>query len=242
MYKEKDDGILKLNSNPTIVKATGIASTARFRLAMKQRALYNKSELFRELSTLGNHLGGLYMGIVELCLVAIGLAMDAFAVSICKGLSLGKIKWKHMCIAGLWFGGFQALMPAMGYFFGSFFTDYITLFAHWIAFGLLLFIGSNMIRESFKKCCETMDRSMTAKSMFILAIATSIDALAVGVSFAFMKVPIVGAVIVIGGITFCVAAIGVKVGSLFGDKYKSKAELMGGVVLIAMAINILLTR
>ena len=180
------------------------------------------------------------MGMMELFLIAVGLSMDAFAVSVCKGLSLGKIKVKHMCMAGLWFGGFQALMPAIGYFFGSFFTDFITAFSHWIAFVLLLIIGGNMVKEALGNEEEEMDAAMDMKSMFVLAIATSIDALAVGVSFAFMQVQIVWAVLFIGVITFVLSAIGVKVGSLFGTKYKSKAELAGGIVLILIGLKILL--
>lgn len=180
------------------------------------------------------------MSLFELFLIAVGLSMDAFAVSVCKGLSLGKIKVKHMCIAGLWFGGFQALMPAIGYFFGSFFTDMINKYAHWIAFILLALIGGNMIKEALSKEEDEVDASMTAKSMLLLAIATSIDALAVGVSFAFMKVRIVWAVLFIGVVTFTLSAIGVKVGSIFGSKYKAKAELAGGLVLIVIGVKILL--
>ena len=179
------------------------------------------------------------MSLVELFLVAVGLSMDAFAVSVCKGLSLGRIKWKHMCIAGVWFGGFQALMPALGYFFGSFFAGAINKYAHWIAFALLVIIGGNMVKEAFGEE-EEVDASMTAKSMLLLAIATSIDALAVGVSFAFMQVAIVWAVLFIGATTFTLSAIGVKIGSIFGVKYKSKAELAGGVVLIVIGLKILL--
>lgn len=180
------------------------------------------------------------MGMVELFLIAGGLSMDAFAVSVCKGLSLGKIKWKHMCIAGLWFGGFQALMPAIGYFFGSLFADFITVFSHWIAFALLLLIGGNMIKEALGSDVEEVDASMTAKSMLLLAIATSMDALAVGVSFAFMKIRIVWAVLFIGVITFTLSAAGIKAGSIFGAKYKSKAEFAGGFVLIVIGVKILL--
>ena len=180
------------------------------------------------------------MGMMELFLIAVGLSMDAFAVSVCKGLSLGKIKVKHMCMAGLWFGGFQALMPAIGYFFGSFFTDFITTFSHWIAFVLLLIIGGNMVKEALSNDEEELDAPMDMRSMFVLAVATSIDALAVGVSFAFMQVQIVWAVLFIGVITFVLSAIGVKVGSLFGTKYKSKAELAGGIVLILIGLKILL--
>ncbi|MBO5278612.1 MAG: manganese efflux pump [Lachnospiraceae bacterium] len=179
------------------------------------------------------------MSVAELFILAIGLAMDAFAVSICKGLSLGKIKWKHMCIAGVWFGGFQALMPVIGYCLGSVFADVITKYDHWAAFILLAIIGANMIKESFGKE-EEIDASMTVKSMLLLAIATSIDALAVGITFAFMKVNILVAVSFIGVITFICSAVGVKIGSVFGTKYKSKAELFGGVVLILIGLKILL--
>lgn len=179
------------------------------------------------------------MSLVELFVLAVGLSMDAFAVSICKGLSLGKIKFKHMCIAGLWFGGFQALMPVIGYFLGSFFSEMITQYSHWIAFALLIIIGGNMIKESFGPE-EKVDNSMSAKSMFILAVATSIDALAVGVTFAFLSVSIVPAVSFIGVITFICSVAGVKIGSIFGAKYKSRAELAGGIVLIVIGLKILL--
>ena len=182
------------------------------------------------------------MGLVELFMIAVGLSMDAFAVSICKGLSLGKIKFKHMCIAGLWFGGFQGLMPAIGYFLGSIFADMVSKYAHWVAFVLLAIIGGNMIKESFEKdeceCCG--DAAMDAKTMFVMAIATSIDAMAVGVSFAFLQVKIIPAVTFIGVITFICSGLGVKIGSIFGSKYKSKAELAGGIVLILMGTKTLL--
>lgn len=178
------------------------------------------------------------MGLAELFILAVGLAMDAFAVSICKGLSLGKIKWKHMCIAGAWFGGFQALMPLIGYFLGSFFADMITKYDHWIAFMLLVFIGISMIKEAFGE--EEIDACMDVKCMFLLAVATSIDALAVGVTFAFMKVNIIAAVLFIGIITFICSAVGVKIGSVFGTKYRAKAEIFGGVVLILIGLKILL--
>lgn len=180
------------------------------------------------------------MSLVELFLIAVGLSMDAFAVSICKGLSLRKIQWKHMCIAGLWFGGFQALMPTIGYFLGSIFTDMVASVSHWIAFILLAIIGGNMIRESFEdEGCE-VNPSMKIKEMCVLAIATSIDALAAGVSFAFMQVDILWAVLFIGVVTFLFSAVGVKVGSVFGCKYKSRAELIGGVVLIAIGLKTLI--
>ena len=178
------------------------------------------------------------MGFLELFLLAIGLSMDAFAVSVCKGLSLGKIHGKHMCIAGAWFGGFQALMPLIGYFLGKSFADMITQFDHWIAFILLIFIGANMVKESFGKE-EQVDAAMDIKSMFILAVATSIDALAVGVTFAFLHISIIPAVCLIGATTFVCSGAGVKIGSIFGMKYKSKAELAGGVILILIGIRIL---
>ncbi|HCW70797.1 MAG TPA: hypothetical protein DHH64_04010 [Ruminococcaceae bacterium] len=179
------------------------------------------------------------MSILDLFILAVGLSMDAFAVSVCKGLSLGKIKPKHMCIAGAWFGGFQALMPLNGYFLGSFFAEMIEKYDHWVAFVLLAIIGGNMIKESFDKD-EKVDSSMDVKSMLLLAIATSIDALAVGVTFAFLQVQIVPAASFIGVITFIFSAVGVKIGSLFGTKYKSKAELFGGIVLVLIGIKILL--
>ena len=180
------------------------------------------------------------MGIIELFVLAVGLSMDAFAVSVCKGLSLGKIKWKHMCIAGAWFGGFQALMPLIGYFLGRFFTDMIEQYDHWVAFILLALIGGNMVKEALGGEEEDLDCSMSPKNMFVLAVATSIDALAVGVTFAFLKVAIVPAVTFIGVVTFVCSAIGVKIGSIFGVKYKSKAELCGGIILILIGVKILL--
>ena len=141
------------------------------------------------------------MGLIELFILAVGLSMDAFAVSVCKGLSLGKIKTKHMCIAGAWFGGFQALMPLIGYFAGRFLSDFVTNYSHWIAFILLAIIGVSMIKESFGDK-EEVDASMDVKSMFLLAVATSIDALMVGVTFAFLNVAIVPAVLFIGATTF----------------------------------------
>lgn len=182
------------------------------------------------------------MSIVELFMLAVGLSMDAFAVSICKGLSLIDIKVKHMVIAGVWFGGFQALMPTLGYVLGSFFADLVSKWSHWIAFVLLLFIGGSMIKESFGGE-EEVNADMSAKVMFLLAVATSIDALAVGVSFAFLKLStlyIVLAVIFIGCITFIFSAAGVKIGSIFGTKYKSKAELAGGIILILIGIKVVL--
>lgn len=180
------------------------------------------------------------MVIAELFILAVGLSMDAFAVSICKGLSLGNIKVKHMCIAGAWFGGFQALMPLIGYFLGSFFAESITKYSHWIAFILLLYLGVSMMKESMDKEVEELDNCMDIKTMFLLAVATSIDALAVGVTFAFLEVAIVPAISFIGVVTFVCSAVGVKIGSLFGTKYKSKAELFGGLVLVLIGVKILL--
>lgn len=179
------------------------------------------------------------MGIAELFILAVGLSMDAFAVSVCKGLSLGKITRKHMCIAGAWFGGFQALMPLIGYYLGRIFTDIIERYDHWIAFFLLAVIGGNMIKEAFEEG-ECSDSSMDARSMFLLAVATSIDALAVGVTFAFLRVSIVPAVSFIGIITFVCSAAGVKIGSIFGSRYQAKAQFCGGMILILIALKILL--
>jgi len=165
--------------------------------------------------------------------------MDAFAVSVCKGLAMGKLSWRHMAVAGLWFGGFQALMPLLGYVLGSSFERYITSFDHWIAFVLLSFIGINMIRES----CgpeEKADPSLGIKTMFVLAVATSIDALAVGVTFAFLDVDLLRAVTVIGLTTFLFSAAGMKAGNIFGTRYKTKAEMAGGVILILLGLKILL--
>ncbi|MGN1094885.1 MAG: manganese efflux pump MntP family protein [Eubacteriales bacterium] len=181
------------------------------------------------------------MGLWELFLIAVGLSMDALAVSICKGLSVRELKIRHMIIAGLYFGGFQAAMPLIGYFLGRQFESYITAFDHWIAFALLVIIGLNMIRESFSKDEEKVNASFSFKAMIPMALATSIDALAVGVTFGFMEdVKIVPAVIFIGVITFVLSAVGVKIGNVFGAKYKSKAEIFGGIILVAMGIKILL--
>ena len=180
------------------------------------------------------------MGLWELFILAVGLSMDAFAVSICKGLSLRKIGWRHMCLAGAWFGGFQALMPLIGFFLGRFFAEIITAYDHWVAFVLLAFIGGKMIWEALDPDQEDMDGSMDVKTMFLLAVATSIDALAVGVTFAFLDVSILPAVLFIGCTTFVFSAAGVKVGSVFGARYKEKAELCGGAVLVLIGLKLLL--
>ena len=180
------------------------------------------------------------MGIFELFVLAIGLSMDAFAVSICKGLSVQKLELKHMLVVGAYFGGFQALMPAIGYVLGSQFEHLIVSIDHWIAFVLLLFIGGNMIKESRENDVDDLDDDFGFKTMILLAIATSIDALAVGITFAFLRVDIMAAVVFIGCITFICSAFGVKIGNVFGVKYKSKAELAGGVILILIGTKILL--
>ena len=180
------------------------------------------------------------MGFVELLLLSVGLGMDAFAVSVCKGISMKKMKWKKACIIGLYFGGFQALMPVLGYFLGSTFESVISNLDHWIAFGLLAIIGGNMIKDAFSKECDSFDDDVRFKAMIVLAIATSIDALAVGITFAFLKVNLILTISMIGVITFILAIVGTKVGNRFGDKYEKKAELVGGVILILLGIKILL--
>ena len=180
------------------------------------------------------------MGLVELFLLAVGLSMDAFAVSVCKGLSTQKLKWKHYLTIGLWFGGFQALMPTIGYFLGSTFELYITSVDHWVAFVLLALIGANMIREALSRDEERADDDLSVKAMLVLAVATSIDALAVGITFAFLEVNLLWAVLFIGAITFTLSAVGVKVGNVFGEKYKSRAELVGGAILVLLGVKILL--
>lgn len=179
------------------------------------------------------------MNLWELFIIAVGLSMDAFAVSICKGLSVCKVKIKHTLCVGLYFGAFQALMPFLGYILGVKFQGYIVSFDHWIAFILLSLIGINMIREARDED-ESIDSSFSIFAMLPLAIATSIDALAVGVSFACLQVDIIPAVMFIGVITFVLSMVGIKVGNIFGCKYKSKAEIMGGIVLIAMGLKILI--
>lgn len=180
------------------------------------------------------------MGIIELFLLAVGLSMDAFAVSVCKGLSMQKMSLKKAVIIGLWFGGFQALMPLIGYLLGTNFQEQIENMDHWIAFGFLAIIGGNMIREALSKEEERLNDSIKVKDMLILAIATSIDALAVGISLACIKVQIVPAISFIGIITFGLSVVGVKVGTVFGTKYKSKAEFTGGIILILLGIKIFL--
>ena len=175
----------------------------------------------------------------ELIGIAIGLSMDAFAIAICKGLSVEKLEKKHMVLTGLWFGGAQAAMPLLGYLLGSSFQKAIEQFDHWVAFGLLVLIGIGMIKESREEC-KPLNASFSAKVMFPLAIADSIDALAAGVTFAFLKVRILPAILLIGVITFLFSVFGVKIGNRFGERYRSKAELAGGIILILMGTKILL--
>ena len=182
------------------------------------------------------------MGFIELLLLAVSLSMDAFAVSVCKGLALPRITGKQACLVGAWFGGFQMLMPALGYLLGSAFAQYITSFDHWIAFVLLAVIGANMIKES-RSDGEQADGSLTWRAMLPLAVATSIDALAVGVTFAFLierTGELLFAFAIIGVTTFSLSAAGVRLGHTVGAKYKSRAELVGGVIHILLGLKILL--
>lgn len=179
------------------------------------------------------------MGIGELFLIAVGLSMDAFAVAICKGLSLQKLRARDALVVGLYFGVFQAGMPLIGFLLGGAFANVISRYDHWITFVLLALIGGNMIKESREQDCDC-DASLRVLDMLGLAVATSIDALAVGVTFAFLEVSILPAVSLIGVTTFVLSALGVLLGHLFGLKYKSRAELFGGVVLVLMGLNILL--
>ena len=180
-----------------------------------------------------------FMDLLTLLTLAVGLAMDAFAVSICKGLAMREKVLKKGIIVGLWFGGFQALMPTIGFFLGTQFKDQITSIDHWIAFVLLGLIGINMVKEALSNDEEHADDSIAVKEMFMLAVATSIDALAVGITFAFLNVHIVSAASMIGVCTFLISFAGVKIGNIFGTKYKSKAELAGGIILILLGFKIL---
>ena len=181
------------------------------------------------------------MGFWELLILAVGLSMDAFAVSICKGLSAKKAGLKESMTCGIWFGGFQALMPLIGFYLGMLFADAIKAFDHWVAFGLLVLIGLNMLKEVFgeEECCEESDFSV--KTMLVMAIATSIDALAVGISLAMAgNVSIWTAVLLIGMITCFMSASGVKIGNIFGSRYEKIAQIAGGVILILLGTKILL--
>ena len=182
------------------------------------------------------------MNFIELLLIAVGLSMDAFSVSICKGLTTKKFSWRMALLCGLWFGGFQVLMPIAGYFLGAQFQEMIEAYDHWIAFGLLFFIGANMIREAVweKKEEGKENGALDFKTMLFLAIATSIDALAVGVSFACIQVNLWSSVLIIGLTTFFFSVLGVKIGNVFGSKYEKSAGVIGGIILILIGLKILL--
>lgn len=185
------------------------------------------------------------MGILELFLIGVGLSMDAFAVAICQGLQMQRFNWKNAAVIALFFGGFQALMPLTGWLLGSQFAGYIQSIDHWVTFVLLGLIGGNMIREALSS--EEEEESVCAsgavldyRQLFLMAIATSIDALAVGVTFAFLEVAILSAIVIIGCTTFCLSFSGVAVGNFFGARYKKRAELTGGVILVLLGVKILL--
>ncbi len=184
------------------------------------------------------------MAIGELLLLALGVSMDAFAVSVCKGLAMKKAALKAGCVCGAWFGGFQALMPLIGFFLGTLFAEAIEAVDHWVAFALLAIIGVNMLKEAFEKDeggCESCDADLSVRTMFLMAVATSIDALAVGISLAMAgQVNIFLAVALIGLFTFCTSALGVKIGNVFGSRFEKKAQMAGGVILILLGLKILL--
>ena len=180
------------------------------------------------------------MGLLELFLIGVGLSMDAFAVSICKGLGMEKLRWRQGLLVGMFFGGFQALMPLIGWLLGRQFEKYITSVDHWIAFILLGYIGGKMIWDAFHSEEETCPASFRLRELTMLAVATSIDALAVGITFAFLKVDILPAVSLIGVTTFVISLAGVRIGHRFGSKYKDKATLAGGIILCLIGLKILL--
>ena len=185
------------------------------------------------------------MGFGELFILAIGVSMDAFAVSICKGLATKKAGLRQMGACGLWFGGFQALMPLIGFFLGTLFAEAIVVFDHWVAFGLLAIIGGNMLKEAFGKeeceCCDDQNGDFGFKTMFVMAIATSIDALAIGVSMALAGNVNIWVAIALIGVTTCLtSALGVKIGNIFGAKFEKKAQMAGGIILILIGLKILL--
>ena len=192
------------------------------------------------------------MSFWEILLLAVGVSMDAFAVSIGKGLTAKRVSWREALLVALWFGGFQALMPVIGYFLGVSFADLVERVDHWIAFGLLLLIGGNMIREALQKEKEAVpadvaaggsaqeDNSFAFRTMLLLAIATSIDALAVGISFAFLRTPLWPSIFIIGLTTAAFSAIGLLIGKKVGDRFHKGAEILGGLILIAIGLKILL--
>lgn len=182
---------------------------------------------------------------IQTLLIGIGLSMDAFAVSICKGLGMSKINKKQMIIIASYFGGFQALMPLLGWSVGTKFSTYVSQYAHWIAFVLLAVIGGKMMKEAlsdYKSCEESegKDKKISHRELILLAVATSIDALAVGISFAFLGVPIVDAIVIIGVTTFILSIVGVFLGNIFGTRYKNKAEFAGGLILVSIGVKIVL--
>ncbi len=179
------------------------------------------------------------MTFIELLIIAIGVSMDAFAVSVCKGLSVSRLRPKHMLSVGLWFGGFQALMPLIGFYVGIHFSDLVSSVDHWIAFVLLAIIGFGMVKESRDKDCDDIDPDFSFRTMLAMAVATSIDALAIGVSLAFLKVDIWMSVLIIGITTGIFSMLGINIGNVFGSRYKSTAELVGGIILILMGVKIL---
>ena len=180
------------------------------------------------------------MTIAEIFIIAVGVSMDAFAVSICKGLSVRKLKAEHVVKAGLWFGGFQALMPLLGYYVGVHFSGMVSTVDHWIAFVLLGIIGFNMIKESREGEEEDLAPDFSFRTMLAMAVATSVDALAIGVSFAFLKIDIWISVLLIGITTCLFSMIGINIGNVFGSKFKSTAELLGGIILVVMGVKILI--
>lgn len=180
------------------------------------------------------------MDALSVVLIAVGLAMDAFAVSICKGLAVKGLNWRHALIVGLWFGGFQALMPVLGYFLGSTFSEFITSYDHWVVFAILGLIGVNMIREALSDEEEAIDGDLGMRTMILLAVATSIDALAVGVTFSMNGDGILVPAVMIGVITMAISMVGVWIGGRFGDRYGNRAEMLGGVILILMGLKFLL--
>lgn len=208
------------------------------------RGIYESFCVFRYFP--GKRKGDFIMALfIELFLLGVGLSMDAFAVSVCKGLGMRKLNKKQALIIGLYFGGFQALMPLVGWILGSQFQKYITSIDHWIAFILLGFIGGKMMVEAVREwneeeTVEVMDAPLDHKNMLVLAVATSIDALAVGITFAFLNTPIIEAITVIGITTMIISIIGVVVGNFFGSRYKSKAEFIGGLILVLLGLKILL--
>ena len=182
------------------------------------------------------------MSFWEILLLALGVSMDAFAVSIGKGLTAHRVSWREALTVGLWFGGFQALMPVIGYYLAFSFADLVTKVDHWIAFGLLLLIGGNMIREALEKdeAQKEADASFGFRTMLILAIATSIDALAVGISFAFLQAPLWSSILIIGLTTFAFSVVGLLIGKKVGDRFHKGAEILGGLILITIGVKILI--